>query len=70
MITMEITIGTTAILAIGFLKAPTERPAGTFASTVTGSTPGVNGETIAICGALHSSISTAVAEKSPTSTES
>jgi hypothetical protein len=44
---MEITTGV-GISAIVCRKAPTERPAVTFTSTVTGSTPGVNGEMIAI----------------------
>jgi hypothetical protein len=64
-IMMEITTGV-GISAIVCRKALTERPAATFASTVTGSTPGVKEETIAICGALHSSISTAAAERSQT----
>jgi hypothetical protein len=51
MIMMVITIEITTVVgisAIVFRKGPTERPAATFTSTVTGSTPGVNGEMITI----------------------
>jgi len=66
MIAMEIMTGTIVTIAIAFRKAPSERPAATFASMVIDSTPGAAGETTVIGGALHSSISTAAVEKSQT----